>query len=118
MTMCTSRCQQIPSLQSYLRRVFCYEPSPLLIQTPAFFLGLLPVPLVLALFLFFPPHKGRAAHQKCESQVSCPSQLLHTGLAHPSSVGLTTGLAFTWKHSGVLVLSVGEPAVGYISALL
>lgn len=118
MTACTSRCQQIPSLRSYLRRVFCCEPSSFLIQTPAFFLSLLPVLLVLALFLFFPPHQGRAAHRECESQDSCPSRLLHTGPAHLSSVGLSTGLASTWRHSGVLVLSVGEPAVGYLSAIL
>ena len=39
-------------------------------QTPAFFLGLLPVPLFLAVFLFFPPQGGPAARWKCESQVS------------------------------------------------
>lgn len=46
----TSRCQQIPSLDSYISCVFSYKCSFLLMQTPAFFLGLFPVPLFLALF--------------------------------------------------------------------
>ena len=71
--MCkTSRCQQIASLESYISCVFCYKLSFFLIQIPAFFLGLLPVPLFLAPFLIVPPHKGGAALWKGESQVSRP----------------------------------------------
>lgn len=115
--MRTSRCQQIPSPESYVSCVFCYKCPFFLIQTPAFLLGLLPVPLFLALFLSFPPQKGGTAHRKCESQVSCPSCLLCTGLARLSSVGLTAGRA-PMRHSGALVLRVREPAVGYTSATL
>lgn len=105
----TSRCQQIPGLESYISCAFSYKCSFLLIQTPAFFFGLLPVLLCLAEFLFFPPHQGRAAHCKMWK----PAQ------PQPTSLQRTSGFCrLAWPICVPWGWSLGWPPCGGTAVLL
>lgn len=112
--MCTSRCQQILSPESYVSCVFCYECSFFLIQTPAFLLGLLPVPLFLALFLSFRPQSGEQPIGNVRARWAAPCGPLCTGLAGGSECW--AGLRM--RHRGTLVLCQETSSRLYISYLV